>query len=86
MVGVVGVVAQRLERSTDNRMVAGSNPTEAVWKLWQFPLPPLPVSFGRDTKSRWHLLPGSKISHTGGICVICRGLHNSTWSIMSTRR
>ena len=32
-------VAQWLERATDNRMVAGSNPAEAVWKLWQFPLP-----------------------------------------------
>ena len=27
-----GAVAQWLER-------AGSNPAEAVWKLWQFPLP-----------------------------------------------
>ena len=40
--------------------------TETAWKLWQFPLP---VSFGRDTKSRWSLLSGayargSKISHT----------------------
>ena len=34
-----GAVAQRLERATDNRVVADSNPTEAVWKLWQFPLP-----------------------------------------------
>ena len=32
-------MAQWLERATDNRVVAGSNPTEAVWKLWQFPLP-----------------------------------------------
>ena len=32
-------MVQRLERATDNRVVAGSNPTEAVWKLWQFPLP-----------------------------------------------
>ena len=34
-----GAVAQWLERATDNRVVAGSNPAEAVWKLWQFPLP-----------------------------------------------
>ena len=34
-----GAVAQWLERATDNRVVAGSNPNEAVWKLWQFPLP-----------------------------------------------
>ena len=44
-------MAQWLERTTDNRVVAGSNPTEAIWKLWQFPLPPLPVPLGRDTKS-----------------------------------
>ena len=30
---------QWLERATDNRVVAGSNPTEAVWEFWQFPLP-----------------------------------------------
>ena len=34
-----GTVSQWLERATDNRVVAGSNPAEAVWKLWQFPLP-----------------------------------------------
>ena len=28
-----GAVAHRLERATDNRVVTGSNPTEAVWKL-----------------------------------------------------
>ena len=33
----------------------------------------LPVSFGRDTKSRWSLLPGKR-SQTGGKCVTCRGL------------
>ena len=33
-----GAVAQWLERATDNRVVAGSNPAEAVWKHWQFPL------------------------------------------------
>ena len=42
----------------------------------------LPVSFGRDTKSRWSLLSGvyargSKRSHTGGKCVTCSGLTNS---------
>ena len=42
----------------------------------------LPVSFGRDTKSRWSLLSsvyarGSKRSHTGGKCVTCTGLTNS---------
>ena len=34
-----GAVAQGLERATDDRVVAGSNPTETAWKLWQFPLP-----------------------------------------------
>ena len=32
-------VAQRLERATDDRVVAGSNPTGAAWKLWQVRLP-----------------------------------------------
>ena len=40
--------------------------------------PALPVSVGRDTKSRWSLLSGvydrgSKIFLTGGKCVTCRG-------------
>ena len=43
-----GAVAQRLERATDNRVVADSNPTEAVWKLWQFPLPHF-VSLSEET-------------------------------------
>ena len=42
--------------------------------------PTLPVSFKIDPKSRWSLLSGvyareSKISHTRGKCVTCRGLH-----------
>ena len=42
-----GAVAQWLERATDNRLVTGSNPAEAVWKLWQFATPlSLAVSFG----------------------------------------
>ena len=36
---VWGVVAHWLEHTVDDRVVAGSNPTEAAWKLWQFPLP-----------------------------------------------
>ena len=32
-------VAQWLERTTDNRVVTCSNPAEAAWKRWQFPLP-----------------------------------------------
>ena len=34
-----GAVAQWRERATDNLVVAGSNPADAVWNLWQFPLP-----------------------------------------------
>ena len=34
-----GAVTQWLERAPYNRVVAGSNPAEAIWKLWQFPLP-----------------------------------------------
>ena len=42
--------------------------------LGNFITPHLPMSFGRDTKSRWSLLSGvyamgSKRSHTGGKCV-----------------
>ena len=49
--------------------------------LGNFVHPTLPVSFRRDAKSRWSLLPsvyarGSKMSHTGGKCVGCRRLTN----------
>ena len=69
----------------------GSNHAEAVWNLWQYPLLHFPVSFGGDTKCRRSLLSGvyargSEIPHTWGKYVTCRGLHNSTWSIMSKRR
>ena len=44
------------------------------------------VSFGGDTKSRRSLLSGvyatgSKISHTGGDCVTCRGRH-ILWAVL----
>ena len=39
-----------VERRTVNR--GGSIPSTAVWKLRQFRSPHMPVSFGRDTKSR----------------------------------
>ena len=63
-------VAQCLERAIDNRVVAGSNPTEADGNFGNFQNPTLPVSFGRDTKNRWSLLSGvyvrgSKTYHTG---------------------
>ena len=67
-----------VERRTVNRGDGGSIPPTAVSK--QFPH--LPVSFGRESKSRWSLLSGvyargSKRSHTGGKCVTCSGLTNS---------
>ena len=34
-----GAVAQWLERATDDRVVAGSSPADAAWKLCQFPFP-----------------------------------------------
>ena len=66
-----------VERRTVNRGDGGSIPPTAVSKLRH-----LPVSFGRDTKSRWSLLSGvyargSKRSHTRGKCVTCSGLTNS---------
>ena len=58
--------------------------------LGNFIHPTLPVSFGRDTKSSWSLLPGvyasgSKRSHTGGKCVTSRGL-KEWWSLFLTHR
>ena len=51
---ILGTVAQwleracsRLERATDDRVVLGSNPTEAAWKLWQFTLLHFPGVFWR---------------------------------------
>ena len=44
-----GAVAQWLEHVTDNRVVAGSNPTEAVWKRWQFPLPHFASGLSEET-------------------------------------
>ena len=58
--------------------------------LGNFVLPTLPVSFGRDTKSRWSLLPGvyargSKISNTGGKCVTGREF-KEWWSLSLTHQ
>ena len=66
-------VAQWLERSTDNRVVVGSNLAGALGKFGNFLSPILPVSFREEENSRWPLLSGvyvrgSKISHTGGKC------------------
>ena len=56
--------------------------------LCNFVHPTLPMSFGRDTKSRWSLLPGvyargSKQSHRGSKCVTCCGL-KKWWSLSLT--
>ena len=50
--------------------------------LGNFVHPTEPVSFGRDTKSRWSVLSGvyargSKRSHTGGKCIPYSGFTNS---------
>ena len=46
-----GAVVQWLERATDNRVVAGSIPAEAVWKLCQFPLPHFASVFRKTLKA-----------------------------------
>ena len=75
-----------VEHRTVNRGDGGSIPPTvgtAVSKLrHNFVTPHLPVSFGRDSKSRWSLLSGvyvrgNKRSHKGGNCVTCSGLTNS---------
>ena len=61
-----GAVAQRLERATDNRVLTGSNPTEAVRKLFQFPLPHFAkCCFSEDTlKAIGPFLPSAIINHS----------------------
>ena len=80
-----GIGGRAVKRRTANRGVGGSVSPTAVSKLRQFSLPHICLSFGRDTKSRWFLLPGvyaggSKRSHTGGKCVTCSELTNSRWT------
>ena len=88
----MGRVGSRLERATYNRVITVSNPVEAVQKLLQFPLPHFASVFSEETlKAVGPVLPCAIInrpetSHEWGKCVACRGLSNSTWSIMSTRR
>ena len=82
-------VDQWLESATNNRGSWVRFPLAPLGNVGNFIYPTLPVSFGRDTKTCWSLLSavyarGSKRAHTGGKCVTCRGLHNSTWSIFST--
>ena len=55
---------------SDDRELAGSNPSGATWKLGKFVYPTLPVYFGCDTITHWSLLSGvytrgSKRSHPG---------------------
>ncbi|KAK2188177.1 hypothetical protein NP493_142g03011 [Ridgeia piscesae] len=52
----MGSGGRAVERRTVNRGDGGSIPPTAVSKLGNFFTPHLPVSFGRDTKSRWSLL------------------------------
>ena len=66
----VGSGGRAVERRTVNRGDGGSIPFR---NLGNFFTPHLPVSFGRDTKSRWSLLSGVY----GGKCVTCSGLTNS---------
>ena len=58
--GYLGSGGRAVERRTVNRGDGGSIPPAAVSKLMQFRsfIPHLPLSFGRDTKSRWSLLSG----------------------------
>ena len=80
-----------VERRTVNRGDGGSIPPTAVSKRSISFTPHLPVSFGRDTKSRWSLLSGvydrgSKIVHTGGKWVTCSGLTNYHWTLSALQR
>ena len=81
-----GTVAQLLERTTDDRVVAASNPTGAAWKLWAASLAIHFTSLcqwqclSEETIIHWSLLSGlyargSKRAHTAGNCVTCRGLY-----------
>ena len=71
-----------VERQAVNQGDSGSiSPSAVSFFVISF-TPHLPVSFRRDTKSRWSLLSGvyargSKRSHTGAKCVTCSGLTNS---------
>ena len=79
-------VAQCLEHMTDDRVVAGSNPTGAAWKLWAATLAIYFTSLcqwqclSEETIIHWSLLSGlyargSQRAQTAGKCVTCRGLH-----------
>ena len=44
-----GAVAQWIERATDNRVVARSNPTETAWKLLAISFTPLCQCLSEET-------------------------------------
>ena len=76
-----GAVAQWLERVTDNRVVAGSNPAEAIWKL-AISFTPLCQCLSEETLKA--VGPFYLVSMPGEVkdptslhwkCVTCRGLH-----------
>ena len=73
-----GAVAHWLERRTRDRGSYVRILLEPLRSPDNSVFPTLPVSSGGHTKSRpASVLPGGrKISHTGGNCVSCRGLHN----------
>ena len=73
-----------LERRTFRSKGVGSKPPPPFRSWDNFVYPTVPVSFGRDSKSRWSLLSGayargSKSPHTGKwkIKNTCCGLTNS---------
>ena len=77
-----GAVAQWLERVTDNRVVAGSNPAEAIWKL-AISFTPLCQCLSEETLKA--VGPFYLVSMPGEVkdptslhwkCVTCRGLHH----------
>ena len=87
-----GALAQWLERATDNRVLTGSNPAEAVRKLLQT-LPHFASVFSEETlKAVGPFLPCAIINRsevkylTWAKCVTFRGFHNYIWSIMYTGR
>jgi len=72
-------VAYRVCVTNGERWSRGRSHLKPFQNLGNFVHLTLPVSFRRDTKSRWSLLSGvyareSKRSHTGGKCVTCSGL------------
>ena len=75
-----GTVAQWLECATHDQAVASSNPTEAAWELWQFPLPHSASVFRKTLKAVgpfeiYNLvsMPGEvKYPTQEGKCVTCR--------------